>query len=152
MEARGALYRTRQIVTGRRGVSLVVTLVVLAWSTTELISLAVKHTTGPELYGVLVATTAVITGAFSLVLLASARKRMLASAAVLVLWAVVAIGGLAGTVAHVVGPGTGHGPVDPRPRPIVAPLIFTALGLVGGAALFFGQRANGAPVRKPGEE
>jgi hypothetical protein len=36
----------------------------------------------------------------------------------------------------------GHGPVDLRPRPIAAPLIFTLLGLAGGAALFFGQRAR----------
>ena len=34
-----------------------------------------------------------------------------------------------------------YGPVDPRPRPIAAPLVFTLLGLVGGAALFVGQRA-----------
>ena len=37
-------------------------------------------------------------------------------------------------------PDPAHGPVDPRPRPAGAPLIFTLLGVVGGGALFYGQR------------
>jgi hypothetical protein len=44
-------------------------------------------------------------------------------------------------VAHIVGPVAGHGPVDVRPRPVLAPLIFTTFALVGGAALFIGQRS-----------
>jgi hypothetical protein len=43
-----------------------------------------------------------------------------------------------------VGPVAGHGPVDLRPRPFGAPLIFTLLGLVGSAALWFGQRPRAA--------
>ncbi len=132
----------------RRRVSLVVTLVVLAWSTMELISLGLNHTTGPELYGVLVAAVAVGTGVLSSALLASNRRRVLASAAVLILWAVIAIGGLGGTMAHAIGPAPGHGPVDLRPRPVAAPLIFTGLGLVGGAALFYGQRLSAARNRE----
>ena len=34
------------------------------------------------------------------------------------------------------------GAVDLRPRPIVAPLVFTVLGSVGALALFLGQRAR----------
>jgi 4-amino-4-deoxy-L-arabinose transferase-like glycosyltransferase len=133
----------------RRRVSLVVTVVVLGWSSLELINLGLTHTTGAELYGVAVAAVAVGAGALSLALLASTRRRVLASAAVLVLWAVIALGGAAGTVAHIVGPVPGDGPVDARPRPIAAPLVFTALGLLGGAALFYGQRAGTRHVREP---
>jgi 4-amino-4-deoxy-L-arabinose transferase-like glycosyltransferase len=136
----------------RRRVSLLVTLVVLAWSTVELINLGANHTTGPELYGVAVAALAVAAGVLSLALLASNRKRLLASAAVLLIWAIVAIGGVAGAVAHVIGPVQGHGPVDVRPRPVAAPLVFTALGLVGGAALFYGARMRSIRVRESGKE
>jgi hypothetical protein len=60
---------------------------------------------------------------------------------VIVLWALISLGGVAGTIAHAVGPVPGHGPIDPRPRPVFAPLVFTLLGTVGGTALFLGQRA-----------
>jgi 4-amino-4-deoxy-L-arabinose transferase-like glycosyltransferase len=133
----------------RRRIALVVTLVVLGWSIMELINLGLHHTTGPELYGVLVAAVAVGTGVLSLALLASDRRRVLASAAVLVLWAIIAVGGVAGTVAHIVGPVPGHGPVDSRPRPVGAPLVFTALGFAGGAALVYGQRLRAARGREP---
>jgi hypothetical protein len=62
--------------------------------------------------------------------------------AVLVLWAVVALGGLAGMIAHIVGPVPGHGPMDLRPRPIPAPLVFTLLGCVGALALSRGRRSR----------
>ena len=131
----------------RRRVWLFVMVLVLAWSAMELANLGLNHTTGAELYGVAVAAVAIGTGVLSLVLLAS--RRVLARAAVLVLWAVIAVGGIAGAAAHIVGPGTGHGPVDTRSRPVAAPLIFTALGLVGGAALFYGERAGRRRVREP---
>jgi hypothetical protein len=120
---------------------LVVAIVVLGWSIVELTNLVVTHTTGPELYGVLVAALAVGAGVVNLVLLRSSHGRLWVTVAVLFVWAVVAFGGVAGTLAHIVGPVPGHGPVDLRPRPVAAPLVFTLLGLVGGAALFLGQRA-----------
>ncbi|HJW21188.1 MAG TPA: hypothetical protein VJ506_02040 [Candidatus Limnocylindrales bacterium] len=127
-----------RIVTERR--SLLVSVVVLGWSIDYTVTLAVVHNTGAELYGVL--TAAISTGAAiaNLVLLRSPRSHRLATAAVVVLWTVVLLGGLAGTVAHVVGPAAGHGPVDLRPRPITAPLVFTLLGSIGAAALVLGQR------------
>jgi hypothetical protein len=51
----------------------------------------------------------------------------------------------------VIGPGAGHGPIDSRARPIAAPLVFTLLGLVGGAAAWFGQR-RGTGQARPFEE
>jgi 4-amino-4-deoxy-L-arabinose transferase-like glycosyltransferase len=136
----------------RRRVAIVAAVLVLGWSVIELANLAVVHTVGPELYGVLVAALAVAAGIATLILLRSADRRLWASVAVLILWFVIAIGGLAGTVAHLVGPVAGHGPVDTRPRPIAAPLVFTFLGLAGGAALWFGQRRATARANHDREE
>lgn len=135
-------YRTR------RRVWILTAIVVLGWSIVELVSLLSRHTTGPELYGVGVACLAVAAGVLNLALLRSEQRRLWATVAVFVLWGVVALGGIAGTVAHIVGPVAGHGPIDLRPRPIPAPLIFTLLGLTGGAALWFGQRHGAAVERR----
>ena len=116
--------------------------VVLAWSIYYTVTLAVIHNIGAELYGVLTAALATTAAVGNLTLLRSPRVRVVATGAVLVLWAVVVVGGLAGTIAHIVGPVTGHGSIDLRPRPIAAPLVFTLLGSVGAAALALGQRAR----------
>lgn len=135
-----------------RPVALVVSLVVFGWSFVELVNLSFTHTAGPELYGVLAAVLATGAGAANLALLRSPRTRLLVIAVVLVVWAIVAVGGIAGTVAHVVGPPVGEGPVDPRPRPFAAPLIFTLLGAVGASALVLGQRAQVRPGPKTDRE
>jgi 4-amino-4-deoxy-L-arabinose transferase-like glycosyltransferase len=121
---------------------LVLSVVVLAWSVSEFGNLAVNHNTGAELYGLLTAALSVAAGVANVALLRSPRLQVLVSAAVLLLWAVVALGGLAGMIAHIVGPVPGHGPIDLRPRPIAAPLVFTLLGSVGALALFRGQRSR----------
>jgi hypothetical protein len=133
----------------RRLISLGLGVIVLVWSALELLNLTQVHTVGAEVYGVLVAAVAVVTGALSLWLLASGRRRLVATIATLMLWAVIALGGVAGSIAHVVGPSDGHGPVDSRPRPAGAPLIFTALGIVGGASLVYGQRLLPLRRREP---
>lgn len=120
--------------------SLFMSVVVLGWSIKYFISLAVGHNTGPELYGVLTAALSAGAAVANLALLRSPRMPAVATVAVLVLWAVIALGGIAGTIAHIVGPVPGHGPIDLRPRPIAAPLVFTVLGAVGAVALFLGQR------------
>jgi hypothetical protein len=122
-------------------VAMGATVVVLGWSMVELIGLVQRgHTVGAELYGLLVAALAVVAGILSLVLIASPRRRRVAVAAVVILWAAIALGGIAGAVAHLVGPVPGHGPVDDRPRPARAPLVFTVFGVVGGGALIYGSR------------
>jgi hypothetical protein len=136
----------------RRRISFVVTALVLAFSVVEVISLGVRHTTGPEVYGVLVAVLAAGAGIASLALLRADRPHALITVGVVVLWAVIALAGLAGVVAHLVGPGVGHGPVDLRPRPFAAPLVFTLIGLVGGAALYVGQRARNRQATDNGKE
>jgi hypothetical protein len=131
---------------------LIMSVVVLGWSIKYLVSLGLTHTTGPELYGVLTAALATGAAVTNLVLLRSSRMPVLVTVAVLVLWGVVALGGLAGTIAHIVGPVPGHGPIDLRPRPIASPLVFTLLGLVGGAALFLGQRMRVRAAAKSEKE
>jgi hypothetical protein len=125
----------------------VTTALVLAMSVAEFINLSGRHTVGAESYGLLVAGVAVAAGIFSLGLVLSPQRRAIATAAVLVLWAIVAIGGVAGAYYHAVGVAPEYGPVDPRPRPIAAPLVFTLLGTVGGTTLFFGKRAGIRRVR-----
>ena len=136
----------------RRFTLFVSTGLVLALSVAEFINLSGRHTVGAESYGLLIAGIAVAAGIFSLGLVLSPQTRVIATAAVLVLWAIVALGGIAGTYYHIVGVAPEYGPVDPRPRPIAAPLVFTLLGTVGGTALFFGQRGAMRRGRNPGEE
>lgn len=122
--------------------SQLISVVVLGWSIDYTVTLAVVHNTGAELYGVLTAVLSTAAAAANLVLLRSPRLRSIATAAALFLWLIVALGGVAGTIAHLIGPVPGHGPIDLRPRPITAPLVFTLLGTVGAAALVLGQRAK----------
>ena len=124
-----------------RRICMFATVVIIGWSLLEAASLAFRHTNGAEIYGVLVALLAFANGVASFALLRSAHPPIWATAAVLATWAVIGLGGIAGVVAHLVGPLAGHGPIDPRPRPILAPLIFTTFAVVGGAALFVGRRA-----------
>jgi drug/metabolite transporter (DMT)-like permease len=127
----------------RHRAAQVVTLVVLGWSIVELANLVSVHTTGPELYGVLVAALSVTAAVLSILLLRSDERQLRYVLPLVGLWAVVALGGIGGSVAHIVGPVAGHGPVDPRPRPVAAPLIFTLLGVVAGAASWLGQSRGG---------
>ena len=132
-----------------RWLPLAVVAVVAIWSVVELGGLLfVNHTTGAELYGPLVAVLAVAAGVASVWLLWTRRRHTFATVALLVLWTVVALGGIAGVVAHVVGPDPAHGPVDTRPRPTTAPLVFTVLGVAGGLAVIYGQRR--APANPDG--
>jgi hypothetical protein len=130
----------------------VTTALVLALSVAEFINLSGRHTVGAESYGLLVSGGAVAAGIFSLGLVLSSQRRVIATAAVLVLWAIVALGGVAGTYYHIVGVAPEYGPVDPRPRPIAAPLVFTLFGTVGGTALLFGQWGANRRGRNQEEE
>jgi hypothetical protein len=132
--------------------AFVTTALVLAVSVAEFINLSGRHTVGAESYGLVVSGVAVTAGILSLALTVSTQKRVLTTAAVLILWAVVAMGGIAGTYYHIVGVAPQYGPVDPRPRPVAAPLIFTLLGTVGGAALFIGHRGASRRARELREE
>jgi hypothetical protein len=119
---------------------LIMSIVVLGWSIKYTISLGLTHTTGPEMYGVLTAVLAVGAAVANLAVLRSGRLHLLVIVPIVALWALIALAGLAGTMAHIVGPVPDHGPIDLRPRPIAAPLVFTLLAAVGGSALLLGRR------------
>ncbi|TAK00159.1 MAG: hypothetical protein EPO36_09795 [Chloroflexota bacterium] len=144
------IYAFRRTFTERR--PLLLSVVVLGWSIKYLATLAVGHNTGPELYGVLTAALSAGAAITNLALLRAPRLQVIATAAVLALWAVIALGGIAGTIAHVIGPVASHGPIDLRPRPIAAPLVFTVLGSVGAVALLLGQRARTRRGLETGKE
>ena len=140
MEAQTTQPRISRMASIRRFAPVVPASVILVLSADELANLARVHTTGPELYGVLAAAIAVAAAAAGLVLIVRGDRPTWAVAVVLVLWAIVALAGLAGVVAHIVGPVPGHGPVDPRPLPLAAPLGFTLRAVVGAVALVLAQR------------
>ena len=140
---------TAPVLTSGRTVKICLgaSVVVLIWSAIEVISLAFRHTNGAEVYGVGVAAVAVVAAAATVALLRSPNRRTLTTLTVLVIWAVIGLGGIAGVAAHVVGPVAGHGPIDLRPRPVLAPLIFTTFAFVGAAALLIGKRAKHREAR-----
>jgi len=131
--------------------TLYLSVLVMLWSFAELANLVVKHTTGPELYGVLAAAIASAAGIATVALLRP-RGNLVAVVIVLAVWAFVALAGIAGTVAHIVGAPIGEGPIDPRPRPVAAPLVFTLLACLDGAALAIGRRTSLRKVRNPWKE
>ena len=133
-----------------RGASRIVifmSLALLAWSIVEVVGLAGRHTIGPEVYGVLVAVLAVIAASAALYAMRSTPTQRWIVGALAVVWAIVAIGGVAGVAAHVIGPVPGHGPVDLRVRPVLAPLAFTAMGAIGETVLWIWRRQ---PARSSG--
>jgi hypothetical protein len=113
---------------------------VLAWSTKYAVSLAAVHTTGAELYGVLTAVIAMGAALANLAVFRAQRVHVLVVVLLLGIWALVGLAGMGGAVAHLVGPVAGHGPLDPRPRPVLAPLVFTVLASVGALALVLARR------------
>ena len=121
---------------------LLMSVAVLAWSSKYAVSLALVHTTGAELYGVLTALIAVGAAVANLAVIRSRRAHVLVVAALLGVWVLVALAGLGGVIAHVIGPVAGHGPIDPRPRPVLAPLVFTLLASVGALALVLARRMS----------
>lgn len=150
MPAKHAIQGIKRTILEHRPVLM--SMAVLGWSLKYLVSLGLTHTAGPEIYGVLTAALAAGAAGSNLVILRSSRPQLLLAAVLVGLWALIALAGLAGTIAHIVGPVAGHGPVDLRPRPIVAPLVFTLLGSVGAAALVLGQRARARLAASPEKE
>jgi hypothetical protein len=124
----------------RRRRAAIVTAVVTLLSLGLLVDLfLVNHTTGEEIWGPITASAALAVGFFSLVyLVADGRSRGI-KFALLAFWAAVAFLGYGGYNDHRL-PRPADTITDQRPRPPLSPLAFTALGIVGGAALFLGSR------------
>jgi hypothetical protein len=136
----------------RRRAPLIVSIGVLGWSLVELVNLALTHTAGARIAGVAAAGLASVAGFASVALTASGQSHRWATRGLLVLWGVVALAGVAGTIAHVLSPLPGAAPGEALSRPALAPLVFTLLGLVGGAALALGSRAAARPIHEKEQE
>ena len=142
-DAVGPTERLRARLIRRRVPLAIITVVTLGCLAVLLLLLSVNHTAGGEVDGPEVALFGIIVGILSLVSLAAPGRHRFVLAALLVLWTFVAISGVAGYTEHAkaVTPAS----ADQRPRPPLAPLVFTAFGIVGGAALILAYRGTTPP-------
>ena len=102
--------------------------------------LLVAHTNGEEIWGPVTAALAAVSGALSLVILGMRGRNRLARYAVIALWLTVAFFGFGGYNSH--GLPLPDGTVDPRPRPPLAPLVFTGIGIAGAVVLRSGTKGS----------
>jgi hypothetical protein len=100
--------------------------------------LMVGHTTGEQIWGPVTAALASGVAAMSLIYLSSRARSQVARIALIGLWLLVAFFGYGGYNDHRAADGPGS--VDPRPRPPLAPLVFTGLGLAAAYSLRYGTK------------
>jgi hypothetical protein len=115
----------------RQWVPLGLIIVAFLYSAAEVFALGARHNDGVRISGVGVAALATLAGAISIWLVASNARRTLISSLVLILWAIVTIGGIGGTIAHVQQSVPGS--------LVAAPLTFTVVGVIGGVSLWYDQ-------------
>jgi hypothetical protein len=128
----------------RQRVALAMTaMVTLGCLAVLILLLSVDHTVGGEVDGPEVAIFGIVVGILSLILLAAPGRHRFMLGALLVLWTLLAIGGIDGYEQH--SKAVTAATVDQRPRPPLAPLVFTAFGIVGASALIVSSRR----IRRP---
>jgi hypothetical protein len=95
--------------------------------------LLVGHTSGEEIWGPITAASGTLVGVSSLAYLVHGGRNRVARLALYALWGMVAFFGFGGYNDHrlPVPPDV----VDSRPRPPLAPLVFTGLGVAGAYVL-----------------
>lgn len=102
--------------------------------------LLVAHTSGEELWGPLTAALAALAGAASLAMLLLRGRNRAARYALIAIWLTVAFFGFGGYNSHRLP--LPDGTVDARPRPPLAPLVFTGLGIAGAVVLRSGTKGS----------
>ena len=102
--------------------------------------LLVRHTTGGEIWGPITAALAVLTGALSLAFLSVRGHNRAIRIGLIALWLTIAFFGFGGYNDHRVAPRADA--ADQRPRPPLAPLVFTGMGLAGAVVLRSGTKGN----------
>lgn len=102
--------------------------------------LLVVHTNGEEIWGPITAALAAATGVLSLAILAIRGRNRAARYAVIALWLTVAFFGFGGYNSHRLP--LPDGTVDSRPRPPLAPLVFTGIGIAGAVVLRSGTKGT----------
>lgn len=99
----------------------------------------VGHTVGKQVWGPITAAMAATTAALSFGFLAVRLRNRLARYGLIALWLTVASFGVVGTNSHRTALPEG----DTRPRPPLAPLVFTGIGIAG--AVFTRSGSKGDP-------
>ena len=126
--------RSDAVFDGSRRRALIATAVVTLASVVLLADLfLVGHTNGEEVWGLITAASAVLIGLLSLAFVAVHGRNRVARGGLIVLWLTVAFLGIGGYNSHRLA--LPEGTVDPRPRPPLAPLVFTGLGIAGAISL-----------------
>ena len=136
----GELEAWHSLPSSRRRAVFVVGVVTLGCLALLLDLLAVGHTSGDEIWGPITALTGVLIGVLSLIHLVTGSRSRAARIALLILWLMVAFFGFGGYNSHRLA--LAQGVSDPRPRPPLAPLIFTGLGIAGAIALRSGSKGK----------
>jgi hypothetical protein len=126
--------------TTRRRALLVITMVTVGCLVLLGDLLMVGHTRGEEIWGVATALSGVLIGALSLTFLIRHGRSRFARLGLIALWLTVAFFGLGGYNSHRLP--LPDGTVDPRPRPPVAPLVFTGFGIAGALAVRSGSKGE----------
>ncbi len=102
--------------------------------------LLVGHTIGEEIWGPITAAMAATTAALSFVFLAIRGRNRLARYGLIALWLTVAFFGFGGYNSHRLA--LPEGTVDTRPRPPLAPLMFTGMGIAGAVLTRAGSKGS----------
>jgi hypothetical protein len=102
--------------------------------------LLVGHTSGEELWGPVTAAMAAVAGALSLAMLLLGGRNRVARYALIAIWLTVAFFGFGGYNSHRLP--VPDGTVELRPRPPLAPLVFTGLGIAGAVVLRSGTKGS----------
>jgi peptidoglycan/LPS O-acetylase OafA/YrhL len=102
--------------------------------------LFVGHTSGEEIWGVATALSAVLIGVLSLAFLIKRSRNRVARIGLITLWLTVAFFGFGGYNSHRLP--LPEGVSDQRPRPPLAPLIFTGFGIAGALVVRSGSKGD----------
>jgi hypothetical protein len=102
--------------------------------------LVVGHTRGEEIWGVLTALSGVLVGALSLAFLIGRSRNRVARIGIVALWLTIAFFGFGGYNSHRLP--LPEGMSEERPRPPLAPLIFTGFGIAGALAVRSGSKGG----------
>jgi hypothetical protein len=100
----------------------------------------VGHTNGEEIWGVITALSSVVIGVLSLAFLLKRSRNRVARIGLVALWLTIAFFGFGGYNSHRLP--LPEGVSDQRPRPPLAPLVFTGFGIAGALALRSGSKGD----------
>ena len=100
----------------------------------------VGHLNGGEIWGLITAAGAVLVGALSLAFLAVRGRNRVVQIGLIALWLTIAFFGFGGYNSHRMA--LPEGTVDSRPRPPLAPLVFSGIGIAGALFLRSGTKGT----------